>query len=138
VALREVLLSGAMQQDFPANIKQFIADYIDSVAQLEALFLLRDEPSKVWTADEAGKALYAAADVTAMLLEDLRSKKLLARGPAENSFVYRPDAAEASRLVDQLAELYRERRVAVITDIYTKPIDKIRSFADAFRLRKEK
>jgi len=131
------LFHGAMNEDFPADIKQFIADTIDSVAQLEVLLLLRSEPSKVWTAQEAGKALYSAADVTALLMADLHAKHLLATG-GENGFVYRPEQAELAALVDQLAELYRQRRVAVITAIYTKPIDKIRSFADAFRLRKDK
>jgi hypothetical protein len=58
--------------------------------------------------------------------------------PTDSTYVYRPESAELARLVDKLAEMYRERRVAVITAVYTKPIDKIRSFADAFRLRKEK
>jgi hypothetical protein len=30
-----------------------------------------------------------------------------------------------------------KRRVTVINSIYSKPIDKIRTFADAFRLRKD-
>jgi hypothetical protein len=126
-----------MNEDFPADIKQFIADTIDSVAQLEVLLLLRSEPSKVWTAQEAGKALYSAADVTALLMADLHAKRLLAAG-GQNGYIYRPERPELASSVDQLAELYRQRRVAVITAIYTKPIDKIRSFADAFRLRKDK
>jgi hypothetical protein len=127
-----------MNQEFPADIKQFIADNIDSVAQLELLLLMRDQPAKAWSAQEAGNALYAAADVTGLLMADLHAKKLLAAGPAESTYVYRPERAESALLVDRLADLYRERRVAVISTIYTKPIDKIRSFADAFRLRKEK
>jgi hypothetical protein len=128
----------AMNEDFPADIKQFIADHIDTVAQLELLLLLRNDPAKVWTPDEAGKALYSAADVTALQMADLQLKRLIAPGPADNTYVYRPESPELARLVDKLADLYRERRVAVISAVYTKPIDKIRSFADAFRLRKEK
>jgi hypothetical protein len=127
-----------MNEDFPADIKQFIADNIDTVAQLELLLLLRSESGKQWTAEEAGKALYSSADVTALQMADLQQKRLLAPGSGAGTSVYRPEPAELARLVDRLAELYRERRVAVITAVYTKPIDKIKSFADAFRLRKEK
>jgi hypothetical protein len=131
-------LQGVMNEDFPADIKQFIADHIDSVAQLELLLLMRNESAKAWTAEEAGKALYSAQEVMGLLLADLQSKRLVAPGPFENSFVYRPEGASLADFVDRLAELYRDRRVAVITAIYTKPTEKIRSFADAFRLRKEK
>jgi hypothetical protein len=127
-----------MNEEFPTDIRQFIADNIDTVAQLELLLLLRSESGRMWTAEEAGKALYSAVDVTALQMVDLQQKRLLASGAAPNTFVYRPESPEMVRLVNRLADLYRERRVAVITAVYTKPIDKIRSFADAFRLRKEK
>ena len=127
-----------MNDDFPADIKQFIADNIDTVAQLELLLLLRSESGKQWTAEEAGKALYSSAEVTALQMADLQQKRLLVAGGAAGTFIYRPEPSDLARLVDRLADLYRERRVTVITAIYTKPIDKIRSFADAFRLRKDK
>jgi hypothetical protein len=127
-----------MSDEFPADIKQFIADQIDSVAELELLLLLRNDPSKEWTPQEAGKALYASADGISMQMAALHSKRLLAAGTGEPTYVYRPANAELSGQVDRLADLYCHRRVAVITAIYTKPIDKIRSFADAFRLRKDR
>ena len=33
--------------------------------------------------------------------------------------------------------VYRERRVAVITQIYSRPVKKVQTFADSFRLRRE-
>jgi hypothetical protein len=36
-----------------------------------------------------------------------------------------------------LADTYRERRVAVITVIASKPMENVRAFSDAFRLRKK-
>jgi hypothetical protein len=131
-------MHGEMNHDFPPDIKQFIADNIDSIAQLELLLLLRSQPAKSWTADEAASALYAAPDVIALQLADLQSKHLLAAGSQESSVAYRPQTGELAHLVDRLAELYRDRRVAVVSAVYSKPVDKIRSFADAFRLRKDK
>ena len=41
------------------------------------------------------------------------------------------------RAVAGLAREYAARRVTVIGLIFSKPVDKIRSFADAFRLRRD-
>ena len=38
----------------------------------------------------------------------------------------------------RVAEIYRERRVAVITLIASKPIENVRAFSDAFRFRRKK
>jgi hypothetical protein len=40
-------------------------------------------------------------------------------------------------LVRRLDEVYKVRRVAVITLIYSKPDDPAQAFANAFRIRKE-
>jgi hypothetical protein len=40
-------------------------------------------------------------------------------------------------LLGELARHYQERRVAVITEIYSNPVKKVQTFADAFRLRRE-
>jgi hypothetical protein len=124
--------------EFSADIKQFIADHIDSVAQLELLLLLRGDSSRAWTPHDAALALYASADAIAKQMSELQSSRLLAAGPDERTFVYRPENAALARQVDYLADLYQKRRVAVITTIYEKPTDKLRSFADAFRLRKDR
>jgi hypothetical protein len=39
--------------------------------------------------------------------------------------------------VGDLAATYAERRVAVITLIASRPMDNVRAFSDAFRLRKK-
>jgi hypothetical protein len=113
--------------EFPADIKQFIADHIDSVAQLELLLLVRGDPSRAWTPHDAARTRYASADAIAMKMADLQSGRLLAAGVGERTFVYRPENAELAWQVDRLADLYQERRVTVITAI-----------ADAFRLRRER
>jgi hypothetical protein len=51
---------------------------------------------------------------------------------------YAPATAEQERVVEDLARCYNERRVSVITLIYSKPRDHIRSFANAFRIREDK
>ena len=40
-------------------------------------------------------------------------------------------------MIDTLADTYRERRVAVVTAIASKPMENVRAFSDAFRLRRK-
>jgi hypothetical protein len=41
------------------------------------------------------------------------------------------------RAIAGLAQAYTDRRVSVITLIFSKPVDKLRSFTDAFKLRRD-
>ena len=47
---------------------------------------------------------------------------------------YGPEPIDDRSALDRA---YAERRVTVINLIFSKPIDKLRSFADAFRIKKE-
>ena len=52
-------------------------------------------------------------------------------------FQYAP-RRELDRTVGRVAEMYRERRVAVISLIASKPIENVKAFSDAFRIRRKK
>jgi hypothetical protein len=49
---------------------------------------------------------------------------------------YHPSSPRLRDEVNALAAAYRQNRVAVINLIYNQPPDPVRSFADAFKLRK--
>ena len=128
-----------MSDDFPEDLKQFLADHISSVAQLEALLLLRSGREREWTAEDVSRSLYTTAEMATEQLAELHARGLVAR--KEDSgvrFQYWPATPELDAQVGRLDTTYRERRVAVITAIYSQPVDKVRTFADAFRLRKDK
>lgn len=128
----------AVLSDLADDIRRFITAHITSVLQLEALLLMRSEREREWTAEEVSRSLYATVSGMANKLFDLEAKGLLVRGEAANtSFRYRPTTDEMDAIVGRLADLYKERRVAVISFIYSEPVDKAQSFADAFRIRKD-
>ena len=120
------------------EILTFIAEHIDSVVQLEVLLLLHNAPQKDWSADEVARELRIETHGAAAQLTELCARGLLAC-PDESSGAYRyhPKTAELDQSVKRLALAYDERRVSVINAIYSKPVDKLKSFADAFRLRKD-
>jgi hypothetical protein len=130
-----------MSEDFPADIKQFISAHIRSVAELEAILMMRNQPDRRWSALEVSQSLYTSAEMAAAQLRELGHRGLLATAPLESGeegFQYRPAAADSDAKLAALAELYKQRRVSVITAIYSEPMDNVRTFADAFRLRKDK
>jgi hypothetical protein len=121
-----------------SRVKQFITDYVESVMQLEVLFLLAEPPKKVWTANELAQQLRIDVVWVEAQLRDMVDKGLAAVEPSGTAFRYAPRTPELAATVTELAHAYTDRRVTVIGLIFSKPVDKIRSFADAFRLRKDR
>ena len=132
------------EQSLPSRVEQFIGDHVDSVMQLEVLLLLAEQPGKVWTAAELAQQLridvaWVDAQLRAMVAGGLATvDDSGAGGGGGPAFRYAPRTAELSATIDELARAYADRRVTVIGLIFSKPIDKLRSFADAFRLRKDR
>jgi DNA-binding MarR family transcriptional regulator len=127
-----------MATDFPAEIEQFIGQHVESLAQLETLLLLRREPGRSWTGADLSRQLYVTPDVCTSIITDLERRGFVLRDAANADLVrYRSAGDVTDQLIDQLASLYHQRRVAVITQIYSKPVKKVQTFADAFRLRRE-
>jgi hypothetical protein len=125
--------------NIPPEIDQFLAAHIDSVEQLEVLLLLRQASDQTWTADAVAKVLYSQPASVARRLVSLARHQLLDEKPgAPPTYRYAPTPASRDAVVRWLAEVYRERRVAVITAIASRPMDNVRAFSDAFLFRKPK
>ncbi len=124
--------------EIPSQVRLFLEERIHSVAQLELLLLLKSDPGKAWAAPDASRTLAVPLEMAATHLSELQVAGLLsASGGSQPSFRYQPASSDLEHLVESLATVYQERRVSVITLIYSKPVDKVRTFADAFRFRKD-
>jgi len=55
----------------PEEIEQFILEKIDSVAEMEAVLLLRSNPAILWSRESLAKRLYIAEEQTAKILDHL-------------------------------------------------------------------
>jgi predicted ArsR family transcriptional regulator len=109
--------------------------HIDSIEKLEVLLLLRNRTERQWTASEAALELRITEASAAARLADLASSGLLV-STRETPEAYRPAHSEDVRSISELATTYAERRVSVITFIFSRPQERVRGFADAFLLRK--
>ena len=121
----------------PADVHQFLYQNIESVEQLEVLVLLLRRPDRGWSPDEVARELYGHPASIARRLAILLGQGLL-REIDPGCYQYAPRTAELHATVERVADTYQERRVAVVTLIASKPIENVRAFSDAFRIRRPK
>ncbi|MBI2224804.1 MAG: hypothetical protein HYU44_07580 [Betaproteobacteria bacterium] len=120
----------------PDDIRDFIITRVDSIAHIEALMLLRHDPEISWDAASLAARLYISVDEAKRVLEELGARSLL----MVDNGVYRYGCAspELKVLVDRLARIYATQLIAVTNLVHAKASSRIKQFADAFRLRKDK
>jgi hypothetical protein len=119
----------------PDDLGEFILRHIDTVAELEALLLLRGNPEVEWSAGETSKRLYIDEAAAAATLERLCAAGLLGHNAGRYRYHGLPE--DTARMVDRLADAYARHLVPVTNLIHRKP-RQIRAFADAFRLKKDR
>lgn len=122
----------------PREVRQFIAQHVSSVAQLEVLLLVRATAAIAHTAETVAQSLRIDPVWVGAELERLRADGFLTHADdAPEAYCYGPASAGLRSGVDGLAEAFATHRVSVITLIFSPPSDAIDSFADAFRFRRD-
>jgi len=124
-------------EDIPVAVRRLILESIDSVPELEAILLLRENAGRTWNAAETGERLYVSKAVAAHILGVLGARGFLSSEDGER-YRYAPASPELAAMTDELAFSYSHHLVAVTHLIHAKPSASVRQFADAFRLRKDK
>jgi len=127
------------ESDIAQNIRDFVGEHIESVLQLELLLLLYAQPQRMFTAAEITRELRIDANWVAAQLAQLCQRGILSctTDTTPLGYQYQPAKPELDIAVQGLAAAYAQRRVSVINLIVNKPSDKLRSFAEAFRFRKD-
>lgn len=118
------------------EVKEFIAKYIDSVESLEVLLLLLSRPEKSWSPEEITQQIRSSRASIDGRLAHLKRHGFLKRDDSPSQYRYQPASTELDEQLRKLAEAYKEFRVGIVELIY-RPEGGIRSFADAFKLKKE-
>jgi hypothetical protein len=127
-----------MSQEIPDVVRSFVAQHIDSAELLETLLLVHSDPAREWSPESVAQSIYTVPAGATRRLEQLVEMGLAtSTGTADPAYRYAPARPALAAQVDALAQAYRAGRVAVINLIYNKPPDPLRSFADAFKLRKD-
>jgi hypothetical protein len=121
----------------PTEIAQFIFDNIESVAHLEALLLMRSNPSEKWTVRALAARLYITEQQATEVFVRLWTHGFVVHEAGEPPrYYYHPSSMEIRQRVDRLAEIYSRYFLAVTNLIHSRPKTKVQRFADAFKIRK--
>jgi hypothetical protein len=122
----------------PDDVRVFLLQRIDSIAQLEALLLLRTNPGLTWEAEAPAKRLYISVQETAAILHHLQVNSFLVTvKDASGVYQYQPASPDLARMVDRVADLYARYLIPVTQLIHAKPLTRVQEFADAFKLKKD-
>lgn len=123
-----------MAEDFiPDDVRAFILRYIESIAHLEALLLLRRSPDHAWTAAATSARLYISEAEAASVLGKLCADGLV----TFDGKIYSVDVANnLSETIGRVAEAYTQHLIPVTNMIHARP-RRLREFSDAFKLRKD-
>jgi hypothetical protein len=115
------------------ELRSFILKRIDSVAQIEALLLIRSGAQAPWSAEMLARRLYIGEAEAADALSRLCAAELLVCADGNYSLEGVPE--QSLRLIGELLEAYSRHLIPVTNVVHSKP-RRIGWFADAFKFRK--
>ena len=99
------------------------------------LLVFFNHQNRAWNAFGVSQELRSHETIVRQQIEKLAASGFLKQDSEEN-FSYAPTEDLATK-VEGLSKFYREMPVAVIAFIYEKPTDKLKGFADAFKIKKD-
>ena len=115
------------------ELKNFIRRYVNSITLLDVLFHLKKHEGKNWAPEDISLEMRSNTVFARSQLEDLVRMGVVICEQDR----YRYHSGELSVLVDKLEVLYNTRRSMLTNYIYSQPIDSIRDFANAFKIKKD-
>ncbi|HZH53157.1 MAG TPA: hypothetical protein VEZ16_14895 [Microvirga sp.] len=118
------------------ELRDFLRHSLRSVWNIELLLWLQRHPGRGWPAADLVRELRASDLVVSQGVEGLQQAGLIVTDAPE-TYRYAPASPHLDRLVQQLERVYRERPSAVTRALFSSQADKLSTFSDAFRLKKD-
>jgi hypothetical protein len=124
--------------DFPEQLRSLIQETIPTLDAAELLLFLADNAARRYPVPAMLETLRPTAltePAAHRYLQQFEIRGLVVRRE-NDEFQYAPATPELAAAVASLTRVYNERPVTLVRVIYSPRDEKIRSFADAFRLKK--
>jgi len=123
---------------FSEALCRFIQEAIPALEAAEVLLILSRNAEAAFSPEQIAGLIAPTVLNQVQAAKYLETFRLHGLVSAEaGAFQYRPRSPDLDPLVQQLAMAYNERPVTLVRLIYALHDAKIRSFADAFKIRKE-
>lgn len=116
------------------RVERFIFDHIDSVALLDTMLTLHNDPTKSHTAISIASHLRGNPKAIEHCLKKLIALKIIVEtSEGSNIYSYQPESHLQDEVIRELAQTYRVQPHRVFELIFS-PMKRARDFADAFRI----
>lgn len=132
------MTKGENPKDIAPEVKAFLDHYIESYGQLQVLLLLSKEAGRTWTGAAVAQELRTNESAAQKCLDELTARGLaVASSDKPRSYQYKPSSPELGQAVAALSAAHATYHLRIIALIYERPAEKLRAFADAFKIRKD-
>ena len=126
-----------MSEPLPSEVLYLVHHYLPTMEHVELLLMLARDDTRRWTPAEAAAEAKSTVAGTHTRLRDLERAGLAVADPADEAYRYSPATATFRNATEELRRIYNTRPVSLVRAVYERPPSALRSFADAFRLRRE-
>jgi hypothetical protein len=123
------------QPRLPDDVREFILKNIGSIAQIEGLLLLKNNPEMALGAGDVARRLYICEAEAAAVLAHLKTHGFLSE--KESLYSYAPATTEIDRMTARMMDIYARSLLPVTQLIHSRSGHGVQAFADAFQIKKE-
>lgn len=121
----------------PPSVQELIDSRIDSLAMMQVLLLIREQADRRWTFETVRDASSMDEASISGALVKLRQRGFLSVELADDACYRYAASGDLAAAVDELRECYRSRPLDLAARVASRPQQRLRLFADAFRLRRD-
>jgi hypothetical protein len=125
------------EQAIPSDVLAFIEQRIATVPHLEALLLMWEFRSQVWTEELLAQRLYTDVANARRILADLEREGLIVATTVEGTSAHQV-APGQDELLSRVATSYRKQLVTIARFIHSKGSPAMREFSRAFQFKDNK
>lgn len=115
------------------EIVTFVQGAISSLCALELLLLLRGHRQRTFLVEEVVRELRSSELAVMQALDRLKQSGLI-EDSGDGAYRYQQSSAQPDAICERLQSLYAHKPLKIINAILSAPDEKLRSFAEAFRL----
>jgi DNA-binding IclR family transcriptional regulator len=123
--------------DVTEGLRSFIRECVPNVDAIELLLAMAEHPERKFGIRDLFTKIRGTDAPEAMLRKYLASfERCGAISQQDGGYRFAPANSDMASIVQALARLYTERPVTLVRLIYALREERIRAFADAFKLKK--
>jgi hypothetical protein len=119
------------------ELRELIDRHLRSIDEVEVLLCLYHSRGEGFTEQAVAARCNKPEEDVGEDLRQLTESGFLVLDRFDKTYSYPARNAALNDVVEQLAHLYNERPVSLIHAIYERPSTSVRSFAEAFRIRRD-